>query len=282
MPGIFTDNAKEIRAAGLRFAQDMALLQRSVDPTSVLRRTLAAELCETGLQISVTESGSLIDLDLAQFGAYRFDAVNAGYAVMRSAISNELQQEAMRGPLLLHALAHRGVFVIHASGLLGTSGKALLFCAQSGVGKSTLARTAKGMGWQRLADDLLPVSLTTEGGVVTRPHLDQPKLTAAEQYPTDAPAQLPLAAFVELRRGPETRIRRLEGAEVLERVLRNTVATRVFARACLSAHLDFCAQVASAAGRGQLLVAELTVADRPEDIPGAVREALVLLQATLG
>ncbi len=271
----------QISAAGYRFRHDPELLSGTAAITPTFGTTLSAELCETPVRVAVAEAGPIFDLELAQFGAYRFDAASSRYAVLREADSPQLMREALEGPVLLHALAHHGVHVIHASALRGEDGKALLFCAPSGIGKSTFARVALALGWQRLADDLLPLARVSDGGIQALPHLQQPKLLPAEQYPADAPRALPLAAFIELRRGPVAGIRRLAGAEVLARVLRHSVATRIYASACLAAHLDFCAGCAAVADRGQLLVAELTVAERPDDIAGAVHEALALLQSTL-
>lgn len=239
-----------------------------------------AELCETPVQVSVSEAAPLFDLDLSQFGAYRFDEQNSRFAVLRAAKTPELGREAVLGPLLLHALAHRRIFVMHASALQRVDASAVLFTANSGVGKSTLARTAQSSGWRRIADDLLPIA-AKNGKAWVLPHLPQPKLAAEEQYPVDAPAALPLAGFVEIRRGAASALKRLGPAATLERVLRSTVATRVFSNTSLRAHLQFCRQMASAVAQGDLLAAELTIADRPEDIPGAVSEALGLLESAL-
>lgn len=272
----------EIAAAGYRFRHDPTLLSRTLATAPTYSTALAAELCETPVRVAVAEAAPIYDLELAQFGAYRYDAEMSRFAVLREADSPSLMHEALEGPVLLHALAHQGIYVMHASALRCEDGRALLFCAPSGVGKSTFARSAQTLGWRRLSDDLLPIRRLPEGEVQALPHLHQPKLSLAEQYPAEAPLALPLAAFVELRRGAAAGIRPLRGAEVLARVLRHTVATRIYASAGLAAHLDFCAQLAAAADRGQLLVAELTVAERPQDIAGAVREALELLQSTLG
>ncbi|MGE4071681.1 MAG: hypothetical protein AB7E72_10945 [Lysobacterales bacterium] len=271
----------QISAAGYRFRHAPELLSGTAAVAPAFGTALAAELCETPVRVAVAEAAPIFDLELAQFGAYRFDAASSRYAVLREADSPQLTREALEGPVLLHALAHHRVYVVHASALKGEDGKALLFCAPSGIGKSTFARVAQALGWQRLADDLLPLARTSDGGIQALPHLQQPKLLSAEQYPADAARALPLAAFIELRRGSVAGIRRLAGAEVLARVLRHSVATRIYASACLAAHLDFCASCAAEAGWGLLRVAELTVAVRPDDIGGAVQEALALLQSTL-
>ena len=269
-----------ISAAGHRFDHDPALLIETADCYLRAGPQVVAELCETSVQVSVSEAPPLFDLDLSQFGAYRFDQQSSRFAVLRAAQTPELGREALLGPLLLHALAHRRVFVMHASALQRVDAAAVLFTANSGVGKSTLARTAQTSGWRRIADDLLPIS-ASDGKAWVLPHLQQPKLAAEDQYPVDAPGALPLVGFVEIRRGAAPGLKRLGATATLERVLRNTVATRVFSRNSLRAHLEFCRQIASAVAQGDLLAAELTIADRPEDIPGAVSEALGLLESAL-
>lgn len=269
-----------ICAAGQRFAHDPHLSMETAGSTLQPGPVLTAELCEIPVQVSVAEAAPLFDLDISQFGAYRFDAQNSLFTVLRPAQTADLAHEAFHGPLLLHALAHRQIFVMHASGLQRADGSVLLFCANSGVGKSTLANIGRNFGWHRVADDLLPVTVSN-GQILALPHLQQPKLADDQQYPAEAPATLPLAAFVDLRRGAALALTRLDGVATMDRVLRNTVATRVFAQASLRAHLDFCRKLAIAATAGQVAALELSMADRSNDISGAVREALDLLESTL-
>lgn len=187
---------------------------------------------------------------------------------------------ALEGPVLLHALAHAGIHVLHASAIAMPDGRAIALTAGSGTGKSTFAALARTYGWPRLADDLLP--LTRVGTAwVARPHLNQPKLADDEQYPAAAPRDAPLAAIVELARGPAARWDDYDAGTVARLLLAGTVATRTYTGPMLVAHLEFCAAAGRAAASGELLAGRLTVADRPGAIGDAVGEALALLASRL-
>lgn len=244
------------------------------------RAPVAAELCEIPVQVTLAEAPPLSDLDLGQFGAYRFDASRGAIWIRRPALDPAWQLEALCGPVLLHGLAQRGVFVLHASAARQPGGSLIAFTAESGVGKSTLARVAAASGWQRVADDLLPVAQQL-GRIVALPHFPQPKLDASQQYPADAPPAMPLAALVKLVRGTVAAFERLAPREAAELMLASTVAARVFAGRSLASHLTFAACLADEVTAGSLVVGCLTVAHRQVNADEAAGEALKLMQAGL-
>lgn len=244
------------------------------------RAPVAAELCEVPVQVTLAEAPPLSDLDLGQFGAYRFDASRGAIWIRRPALDPAWQLEALCGPVLLHALAQRGVFVVHASAVRRPGGPLVAFTADSGVGKSTLARVAAASGWQRVADDLLPVA-QKGGRIVALPHLPQPKLDASQQYPPDAPPAMPLAALVKLVRGTVAAFDRLAPREAADLMLASTIATRVFTGRSLASHLALAACLADEVTAGRLVVGCLTVAHCQVDATGAAGGALKLMQAAL-
>lgn len=244
------------------------------------RAPVAAELCEIPIQVTLAEAEPLSDLDIGQFGAYRFDASRATVWIRRPALEPAWEIEALRGPVLLHALAQQGVFVLHASAVLQAGGQLIAFTAQSGVGKSTLARVAADLGWQRIGDDLLPIA-RRDGRIVALPHLPQPKLTAGQQYPATAMPALPLAALIQLERGAAAKMQYLMSREAADLLLASTVATRVFAAGSLAAHLAFAGNLAADVAAGRLLAARMTMAERPQDIDRAVAETLEILATEL-
>lgn len=244
------------------------------------RAAVAAELCETAVQVTLAESPPISDLDLGQFGAYRYDSSRSTIWIRRPALEPAWQIEALRGPVLLHALALCGVFVLHASAARSPCGSLVAFTAQSGVGKSTLARIAKDLGWERVADDLLPIA-RRDGCIVALPHLPQPKLTARQQYPADAESAVLLTALIQLGRGAKSSLEPLTSRGAADLLLASTVATRVFAARSLVAHLAFAGSLAAEVAAGKLLVARVITADRPWDIAGAVREAIEATAASL-
>jgi hypothetical protein len=270
--------ATKLAACGYEFSIAPDLSDMPDPGPMPARAPVAAELCEIPVQVTLAEAPPISDLDIGQFGAYRYDASRATVWIRRPALQPAWQIEALRGPVLLHALAQRGVFVLHASAVVTPGGALVAFTADSGVGKSTLARVAADLGWQRVGDDMLPIAVR-DGQVVALPHFPQPKLTDSQQYPTDAPQALPLAALMQLARGALAAFESLTPRQGADLVLASTVATRVFAGRTLASHLAFTAHLADIVTTGQLLVGRLRVADRPGNVAGAAAEALAFVEA---
>ncbi|MCC6592916.1 MAG: hypothetical protein IT479_06535 [Xanthomonadales bacterium] len=239
-------------------------------------RSTRVEILETELDMGFREHGADCWLDLGEFGCYRLD--DAGIGIAREAVSEAYATEALMGPVLLHALARHGVYVLHASASTSPQGRLYAFIATSGVGKSTIARHSEAHGWSRVADDLLPVRLAA-GAIEARPHLPQPKLDAACQYPPGASVSPELAGIVQLSRGPALSLRKLDAGELMRLVIESTVASRTFTSAMLARHLAFARGVAECLSSGRLRGFALQLADRPGDVDAAVFEALRQLEA---
>ena len=142
------------------------------------------------------------------------------------------------GPALCLALALRGVFCLHA-GAVEVDGRIVAFLGDSGAGKSTLARL---LGWQRAADDILPVA----GPTASRPRFPQLKLAPQDQPGAGLPEELPLAAFYCLDPPAEAiAVRPLSSRDAALSLVRHTVAARLFDPVLLERHLGFCARVAA-------------------------------------
>ncbi|SDX12322.1 hypothetical protein SAMN05518855_100932 [Paenibacillus sp. CF384] len=70
----------------------------------------------------------------------------------------------------------RGVLPLHGSAMM-INGKAYAFLGDSGAGKSTLAATLVSKGYELISDDVIPVSISGEGGrLVVMPSYPQQKL----------------------------------------------------------------------------------------------------------
>ena len=160
----------------------------------------------------------------------------------------ELVAEVIVGPALILAMALQGTFCLHASAV-EVDGAAVLFVGESGAGKSTLgdqlARTGIG---RRLADDVLP--LTIEGGrAFCLPHYPQLKLSPQEQIDSTVPERIPVRGIYDLWQLGATddlQVRRPAPREMVQRLIRHTVASRLFDRQLLANHLRFCSALASA------------------------------------
>lgn len=267
-----------LRALGL----DLSVVQAAetaVDAAPI-GAGLAATLMEIPTQVQVSEFRGCCLLDLGRFGRYRHDPQKQQIAILRPPERAEHLDEVLHGPLLMHALAHRGCHVMHASAIRRQEEGVTVLTAESGVGKSTLAAIATRMGWQRVADDLLPLRRGSAGLLLACPRLRQPKLDAAEQYPFDAPEELPVRRILRLLRGELGAIRPLDGVSSTRLILENTVATRVYPKHALAAHLQFAAQIGQQVAGHRIEALELQVADRPGDIVGAVAEALARIAQT--
>lgn len=104
----------------------------------------------------------LVVPDLAGFDLHRHQRVIRSLPEFTPAGANpDLIEEVLLGPALLLQLAWRPVFTLHA-GAVEVNGSVIALCAESGVGKSTLARgcaCACACAGQAVADDILPLRL---------------------------------------------------------------------------------------------------------------------------
>lgn len=237
----------------------------------------SAEMLGMEVQVALAESGDTSWIELFDYGAYQ--CADDGITIARSARSGDYATEALLGPIMLHALARRGVFVLHASAAISPGGELHAFSAGSGTGKSTVARLSEQFGWRRVADDLLPLSLGENGLLMAHPHLPQPKLSSLEQYPAAASPAIPVAALIRLARGAETHYKSMSAISVVRLVLESTVAARVYSQRAVARHFDFAGAIAAGIDAGRLRAAELVLADMPQDLSGAVKRGLDLLDA---
>ncbi len=146
-----------------------------------------------------------------------------------SGSSEELQQAAL-GPLLILVLASRGIFCLHCSAV-AVGGRTSLFLGESGAGKSTLGAALGDAGWERVADDLLPVEIV-DGRLVA--WTDFPQLKTPLR-PTQA--CLPIERLYLLDEDSKIRIETLSESEAALALAANTAAARLFPRALLARHL---------------------------------------------
>jgi hypothetical protein len=271
-----TELPSEVRAAGhgfrLRSSAEMGV---AADWLQWLGAPITAEFYERPVVVRSGRVGAFDLLELDALGAWAIDAVDGAISMLRAPFDGALLADILEGPVLLHALAGSGAFALHASAVRWQDGAVHALIADSGIGKSTLAAHAIAHGWQRVADDLLPVTAAGERGALAWPCYRQPKLPSDAQW--HGPESLPLGALVALRRGPEARREAMTPAAAADLFLRNTVATRIFSRAGLAAHLRASAAIAERVANGTLAAWRLSVPDRAEDLSGAAAEALAAL-----
>lgn len=244
-------------------------------------RVADAELAGVAVRVDMAEVGPCTILAVEGHGTWRVDRTTGQVEVVEPAADAQAAALALEGPVRLHVLAERRVHVLHASAIASPDGRLVALTAPSGVGKSTFAACAWALGRERAGDDLLPIAHSTDRGFVARPHFPQPKLSADQQYPLDAPDERPLGALVRLERGDIADWAPLPARAAMDLALRSTVATRVYSKAALAAHLAFCQRFGAAVGEGRIACGVLTVPHRPDAIETAVSEALAVLDAAL-
>lgn len=184
------------------------------------------------------------------------------------ALDDPFLSQVILGPALLLALALHGTFALHASAV-AIGGRAAVFLGDSGAGKSTLAAAlgSRGGGWQRLADDVLPVALDADDIAVALPEYPQLKLPPEAQYVAGGgrPERVPIAALYLLDMSPDdasapttaptatpitsasaVTCEPITGSQALTTLIAHTIASRLFAPDLAARHFAFCAAVASA------------------------------------
>ena len=172
--------------------------------------------------------------------------------------------QSILGPGLLLALALQGSFAFHA-GAAALGERAAVFLGDSGAGKSTLAADLdqrRADGWQRLADDVLPVAPAADGGLDAWPEFPQLKLAAEAQYVAGGsrPERVPVAAIYLLDAfsastdapasasdiAAAVTISTVSPRDAMLALVAHTMAGRLFAPDLAARHFAFCAAVAAA------------------------------------
>lgn len=201
-------------------------------------RDITCWAAEDGYLLAI-EGGGLFSIDAA---GTRITHLSAGEAGLdRGAVVI-----GMIGPALAIALAHQGVYVMHCSTVRHGDG-VILFLGNSGEGKSTLSAYLHGMGWDRLGDDGMPVTL--RGSVaIAMPHYPQLKLGRQEQIALDAPDSLPIRAIYTLDSADasaDPAILPLTYRDAARALIFHTSAVSLFAPPLLVAHAAAMTRIAA-------------------------------------
>lgn len=157
-----------------------------------------------------------------------------------------LDYEILLGSVITLALAIRGVWSLHASAAMHKNNLVVIL-GESGEGKSTLAAYLDEMGWHRVSDDILPVTIG-ENGLKAYPHYPQQKLAADAQPSLHLPEQIQVRSIcvlspVEKEKPPA--IYPLAKSEITKALLSHTAGTRLFNSGLLKDHLGFCTSSAA-------------------------------------
>lgn len=165
-----------------------------------------------------------VDLERSHIHLFNSDAYDA-----------PLNLEVITGPALLILMAESDRYCLHA-GAVRIGAINVAFIAESGVGKSTLSKSA-GNQWQQLADDIVPIGVQGSHGVMRSfPQLKR-RDNACGMPNNEA---IPLNAVVRLSPEPadEVQLEPMRQRDALLQLVRHTVGIKLFSQHTLSRHLD--------------------------------------------
>ena len=217
--------------------EPLALVSKTVGWVANAQRSVETWSIPTGFILRV-EGGS--DFYISADGQ-KIESANQNNEMM-----NETDRQILLGPVLVLALALRGIWCLHASAVMFKE-KTVIFLGESGEGKSTLAAyLSREPDWRLVADDILPVT-TDANKVQILPRFPQLKLSPDSQPCIGLPENLPLENVWILKRAKAEEMPELQAittAHGVQVLLRHIAGTRMFDSTLLARHLEFCAKVA--------------------------------------
>lgn len=194
-------------------------------------------------------AGLLVDLEVGAID--RLDISSAGKSTIAAGGDPE---DLVIGPALTLLLAARGTYCLHASAVV-VEGRVKVFLGDSGAGKSTLVAETP-LGVERLADDILPVSVVAELnaagfdapepsvlGPTAWPAYPQLKLPPDAQQVAHPAVPVQSIALLEAEApadGALLEITPVSAGDATLLLARHTVAAKLFPPPLLDTHLRAC------------------------------------------
>ena len=176
--------------------------------------------------------------------------------------------ELITGPAMIMLLAHQRIFSLHSSAVtitLPNSNKVnVAFIAESGVGKSTLSRSVDHT-WVQCSDDVLPIGIHGAEALI----LDFPQLKLKnKKIIFNENNDLNYIFNLNQVDGARVVIEQMNAVDSFLKIVRHTVAARLFDERLLQEHLKFAQKIID-----KIPVFSLTYPRKIEQLP--------LLQKTL-
>ena len=185
-----------------------------------------------------------------------FTVATDGSAIVRLSetltFSSPLLAEIVLGPVLLCALALKGIYCLHGSAVTFEDGTAIAFLGSSGAGKSTLGGFLGGDPaslWKSIADDVIALILI-DGRPFLLPDFPQLKWSQAQQLTLLTRPRLPLARCYLLDALDVPQPARvilyppISQRNAFLTFINHTHAARLFDAELLRQHMGFCDHVA--------------------------------------
>lgn len=226
-------------------------------------------LAEAARKVRVRAAGAILHCEFEGLGGLLID-LDRRQAEADAAIPADVLPDVLLGPGLLLPLAAEGVLALHASAVRH-AGRTFLLCGVSGSGKSSFARLAEGLGAEAWVDDIAPCRVAPSPMLLPRfPQLKWPQPLRVDDV------ALPIDGIVFVERGQSPLVLQgLAPAEARLRLIRHTVAARLFPPALAAWHLEAATALARAVPTARLAWPEC---DRVE-LPGQVAAGLSELAA---
>jgi hypothetical protein len=171
------------RAYGLKIASEIALpelVPAEVDTAAAVtirRRRLDRPFSQrTPVEFEIGPRAAY--LAWREVGAFMVEDGTTIIADLRPEIPDDLGRLPLLGAVLAILLHQRGFLVLHGSAV-AIAGQGVIFLGHKGAGKSTMAAALFARGHSFIADDVVAVDCTSEGGPELMPGYPQMKLSEA-------------------------------------------------------------------------------------------------------
>jgi hypothetical protein len=160
---------------------------------------------------------------------------------------NWVDRQILLGPALVLALALHRTWCLHASAAIHKD-RLIVLLGESGRGKSTLAAylAADFPAWRLVADDILPVTMSSDG-LVAWPRFPQLKLPLEAQPGAGLPERLMIGkvfVLTSVRLDEKSVPQLLPAWQAVQEYLGHTAGARLFEPDLLEEHLAFCLHAA--------------------------------------
>jgi hypothetical protein len=197
---------------------------------------------------SIGEYKYKLNISSNNISCYHIKHKQDSYLINKNSIDLHIENidiHLLIGPILILNLALNNTFCLHASAFL-LNEKIFILMANSGTGKSTIARyieeKSKGV---RIADDIVPIEIRNNK-ITVLPDFPQLKLPTEQQY-QGKPLQKKVILLFARKTLKQTKTHQIDTFVALKKIIKHSVATKLFAPQELKNHLDFCFQVSQKA-----------------------------------
>lgn len=170
------------RAYGLTIASEIALpelVRADFDTAAItIRRRRIDRAISAATPVVFEIAPRAAYLAWREVGAFFIEHGKTILADFRPGIPDDLARLPLLGAVMAVLLHQRGFLVLHGSAVAIT-GQAAIFLGNKGAGKSTMAAALLALGHPLIADDVVAVDCTSDGGPKLVPGYPQLKLSEA-------------------------------------------------------------------------------------------------------